>query len=156
VQTGRFCESLPPLAIWPIHLALKQASEYTFSMTQVITDQMRQALEAEHGHPVKLVDEQTSRVYYVISAEMFEVVRALFTDAEFDPREMYPLMSKVAGDAGWDDPIMDAYDNYDDSTVKGEHVDTVDHRDIIRTIGKFSPAIMAQVEEAVKAAMDFP
>ena len=84
-------------------------------MIPVITDQMRQALEAEPGQPVKLVDEQTSRVYYVISSELFEAVRALFTAEEFDPREMYPLMSKAAGAAGWNDPIMDVYDNYDEN-----------------------------------------
>ena len=94
---------------------MRWVSGYTARMTPVITDQMRQALEAEHGQPVKLVDEQTSRVYYVISAELFAVVRALFVEEEFDPREMYPLMSKVAGAAGWDDPIMDAYDNYDEN-----------------------------------------
>ena len=42
-----------------------------------------------------------------------------------------------------------------DSTVKDEHVDTVDQRDIVRTLGKFSPALMERVESAVKAAMDF-
>lgn len=84
-------------------------------MTPTVTAQMRQALQAEHGRPVKLVDEQTNQVYYVISAEMFESVRALITDEEFNPREMYPLMAKVAGAAGWDDPIMDAYDNYDEN-----------------------------------------
>ena len=94
---------------------MRWVSGYTAHMTPAITDQMRQALEAEHGQPVKLVDEQTSRVYYVISAELFEAVRALFVDAEFDPREMYPLMSKAAGAAGWNDPIMDAYDHYDEN-----------------------------------------
>ena len=87
-------------------------------MTPVLTDQMRQALEAEHGQPVKLVDEQTSRIYYVISAEQFEAVRALFTDTEFDPREAYPLISKTAGEAGWNDPLMDDYDNYDEHRAK--------------------------------------
>ena len=42
-----------------------------------------------------------------------------------------------------------------DSTVKGEHVDTVDQRDIMRTIGHFSPELMERVEQAIKAAMDF-
>ena len=83
-------------------------------MMPTLTDQMRQALESEHGQPLKLFDEQTSRVYYVISAEQFEAVRALFSDDEFDPREAYPLMAKVAGEAGWNDPLMDAYDNYDE------------------------------------------
>ena len=89
-------------------------------MMTALSDQMRQALEAEHGPPVMLVDEQTSRVYYVISAEQYETVRALFTDDEFDPREAYPLMAKAAGDAGWNDPLMDAYDNYDEHRKSSE------------------------------------
>jgi hypothetical protein len=28
---------------------------------------------------------------------------------------MYPLIAKAAAAAGWDDPIMDAYDNYDEN-----------------------------------------
>lgn len=43
-----------------------------------------------------------------------------------------------------------------DSTVKGEHIDTVDQRDIMRTIGRFSPELMERVEQAIKATMDFP
>ncbi len=55
-------------------------------MTPAITDQMRQALDAEHGQPVKIVDEKTSQVYYVISAAQFETMRALFAEGEFEPR----------------------------------------------------------------------
>ncbi len=40
------------------------------------------------------------------------------------------------------------------STVKGEHVDTVDQRDVLRTIGHMSPELMEKVEQAIKAAMD--
>jgi hypothetical protein len=83
-------------------------------MTPTITDQMRQALDAEGGQPVKIVDEKTSKVYYVISAAQFETMRALFVDGEFQPREAYPLIAKTATEAGWDDPVMDAYDNYDE------------------------------------------
>ena len=83
-------------------------------MTPVLTEQIRQALDAERGQPVKIVDEQTSRVYYVITAEQFETVRALLADGDFDPREIYPLISKTAGDAGWNDPSMEVYDNDDE------------------------------------------
>ena len=69
-------------------------------MTPAITDQMRQALDAEHGQPVKIVDERTSQVYYVISAAQFETMRALFAEGEFEPREAYPLIAKTAAEAG--------------------------------------------------------
>ena len=41
------------------------------------------------------------------------------------------------------------------STVKGEHIDTVDQRDIVRKIGVFSPVLLQQLESCVKAAFDF-
>ena len=85
---------------------------YNCDMTPAITDQMRQALDAEHGQPVKIVDERTSQVYYVISAAQFETMRALFAEGEFEPREAYPLIAKTAAEAGWADPVIDAYDNY--------------------------------------------
>ena len=83
-------------------------------MTPVLTEQMRLALDAERGQPVKIVDDQTNRVYYVISAEQFAAVQALFADGNFEPREAYPLIAKTASAAGWDDPSMDDYDNYDE------------------------------------------
>ena len=39
------------------------------------------------------------------------------------------------------------------STVKAEHLDTVDQDDIVRTIGRFSDVLMTQVEECIKAAL---
>jgi hypothetical protein len=32
---------------------------------------------------------------------------------EHDPRRLYPLIAKTAGAAGWDDPVMDDYNDYD-------------------------------------------
>ena len=97
-----------------IPLARRASRWYDEDMTPVLTEQIRQALDAERGQPVKIVDEQTSRIYYVITAEQFETVRALFAEGDFDPREIYPLISKTAGDAGWNDPSMEVYDNYDE------------------------------------------
>jgi len=42
-----------------------------------------------------------------------------------------------------------------DSTVKAEHLDTVDQRDIVRVIGRFSDALMQQVESCIKSALRF-
>jgi hypothetical protein len=80
-----------------------------------LSETQRQVLEAESGRPVPVVDEQTQRVYYLISAEQFEQIRALLPDEEFNPRELYPQIAKTAGAAGWNDPLMDAYDHYDEA-----------------------------------------
>ncbi len=88
-------------------------------MNPYVTEQMRQALEAGNGGPVRVFDEQTRRAYYIISAEQFETVQALLAEGEFSPRELYPLISRTAGAAGWDDPVMDAYDYYDEYHHEG-------------------------------------
>ena len=88
-------------------------------MNPCVTDQMRQALESGNGPPVRLIDEQTRRVYYIISAEQFEAVQAMLAEGEFSPRELYPLISRTAAAAGWEDPAMDVYDRYDEHRHEG-------------------------------------
>jgi hypothetical protein len=39
--------------------------------------------------------------------------QAIAEDDEFHPRELDPLTAKSAAAAGWDDPEMDAYNDYD-------------------------------------------
>ena len=43
-----------------------------------------------------------------------------------------------------------------DSTVKAEHLDTVDQRDIVRKIGHFSAPLLTQLEQCIKAALRIP
>jgi mRNA interferase MazF len=42
-----------------------------------------------------------------------------------------------------------------DSTVKGEHLDTVDQRDIVRKIGMFSQTLMGELQRCIEAALEF-
>ena len=84
-----------------------------------ISEQQRQELQAHAGAPIEVVDDREQKVYYLISADQFNRVRALFTEDDFDPREMYPLIAKTAGAAGWNNPEMDAYDHYDEHRKQG-------------------------------------
>ena len=88
------------------------------TMPLALSEEQRRELMANGGPPLQLVDEETGYVYYLISAEQFAVMRANPSGDEFDPRDAYPLMSKAAGAAGWDDPAMDVYDNYDEEREK--------------------------------------
>lgn len=40
-----------------------------------------------------------------------------------------------------------------DSTVKAEHIDTVDQRDIVRVIGSFSADLMTRFESCIRVAL---
>ncbi len=84
------------------------------AMTTKLPDDLRQAIEKEGVSPVHLVDAATNVHYVLMRAEQYMNLSALFADGEdFDPRELYPLMAKSAAAAGWDDPDLDAYNDYD-------------------------------------------
>jgi hypothetical protein len=84
-----------------------------------LTDQQREELRCREGLPVAVLDEQSQKVYYLISADEFERLRPLLMEEGFRPRELYPLIAKTAAEAGWGDPAMDAYDNYDERRDQG-------------------------------------
>jgi hypothetical protein len=81
-------------------------------MTTKLSDDLRQALEQEGG-PVHLVDAATNERYVIMRAEQYEKAKALFEEEAFDPRELYPLVEESFRKAGWDDPEMDVYNDYD-------------------------------------------
>jgi hypothetical protein len=82
-------------------------------MTPKLSNEQRQAIEEQHGGPVLVVDGVTHEQYVLLPAEIYQRLR-LFVEAEgFDIRETYPLQDNVAAEAGWDDPAMDDYNDYD-------------------------------------------
>ncbi len=81
-------------------------------MTLTLTAEQEQALLAQPNQPLQLVGQSPTKTWYVITSEQFEAIHAAFSEAEFRPEEMYPLIAKTAADAGWADPIMDDYDTY--------------------------------------------
>ncbi len=85
----------------------------------ILTDQQREELRCREGFPVAVLDEQSQKVYYLISAEEFERLRPLLAEDGFQPRELYPLIAKTAAEAGWGDSAMDAYDHYDERRDQG-------------------------------------
>ena len=83
-------------------------------MTTKLPDDLRQAIENEGGSPVHLVDSATNRHYVLMRVDQYENLSALIAEGEdFDPRELYSVMAKSAAAAGWDDPDLDAYNDYD-------------------------------------------
>ena len=87
-------------------------------MPLVLSDHQRQALVAKNGPPLQFIDEETGKFYYLISAEQYATVQSMMTDEEFAPRDAYPLIAKTASEAGWHDPAMDVYDQYDEHRAK--------------------------------------
>ncbi len=72
-------------------------------MTTHLTDDLRQALEQPGGTPIYVVD----------------MVKSLFEEDEFDPRELYPHVERSLLRAGWDDSDLDIYNEAPRNDDKG-------------------------------------
>ena len=65
---------------------------------------------------MRVVDERTKHVYYLISAKQFEQVQSLFGDNSFSVADAEEAQSESALKAGWDDPSLDDYASLASST----------------------------------------
>jgi len=75
-----------------------------------IPEEIRRALSEGTGGPVELFDPQTQTRYVLVPADEYARVR---DNGAAAIRETYAAQDAVARAAGWDDPIMDEYNNYD-------------------------------------------
>jgi hypothetical protein len=82
-------------------------------MTPKLSNEQRRALEEQHGGPVFVVDSDTQQQYVLLPADTYQRIRALIDEDALDIRETYPMQEQVAASAGWDDPAMDDYNDYD-------------------------------------------
>jgi hypothetical protein len=76
-----------------------------------LTPELRDALSRETEGTVTLEDEQSHQQYVLVPAALYERLRSLLPDD--DVLTAAAAQSAVAGAAGWDDPEMDIYDNYE-------------------------------------------
>ena len=89
-------------------------------MTPKLNDEQIKALEQHPEGPLPVEHPGTHKVYFIISSDQMERVRALFDPNDtFDIRETYGAQEAVARAAGWDDPAMDAYDDDDANKPEG-------------------------------------
>lgn len=80
----------------------------------LLSDTDRHLLDADALRPIPKIDDQTQLPFFVVSAKFVEQIEPLIPDITFEPRDLAPLISKTASAAGWSDPVMDAYDHYDE------------------------------------------
>ena len=78
-------------------------------MSLELSNDLRQAVDTE-GTPLKMVDSRTGSVYVLVDEEVFRRLQSLVGD---DLSDTYQAQIESAMRAGWDDPAMDEYNNYD-------------------------------------------
>ena len=81
-------------------------------MTKLTAEQIDE-LHKQGDKPMQVVDPTTNKVYFVIAGDLFDRFRSVFDDSGAGIEETYAAQSQAAGNAGWDDPEMDIYNDYD-------------------------------------------
>lgn len=82
-------------------------------MSVSLTQEQLKALAAQPGEPLELIDDLSHARYVLLPAEQFDRVKALLSADEFDVRETYLAQDATLSKAGWDDPELDIYNDYD-------------------------------------------
>jgi len=84
-----------------------------------LNHEQRQQLRQANGAVVRLRDSEAGREYVILPAETYDRLRCLlYDDGDWTPEEQLRLLAESGKRAGWDDPEMDVYDNYDESRKK--------------------------------------
>lgn len=84
-------------------------------MAPKLSSEQRQALVQKPDGPLAVEDEQSNRVYVIISQDHFEKMqRLLFDDSDLTPDEMLAVARLALDDPeGWGAPGMEVYDSAD-------------------------------------------
>jgi hypothetical protein len=87
------------------------------TMTLPLTEEQRRAATVHSREPVRLIDPKTHEIFVLLRVSDYERIRAFLED-DFDIRDTYAAQFASAMRAGWADPAMDDYDNYDEAYRK--------------------------------------
>jgi hypothetical protein len=82
-------------------------------MSLSLSDEQRRAVADHPGEPVELIDSTSHARYVLVPGDQFDRMRALLTSDDFDIRQTYAAQSAALAAAGWDDPELDIYNDYD-------------------------------------------
>lgn len=82
-----------------------------------INEEQRQRLLS--GKAIDVTDSETDQHYIVLGKEVYERIRhMLYDDSEWSQDELRSQLARSAKESGWNEPGMDAYDNYDEEARK--------------------------------------
>lgn len=82
-------------------------------MTPKLSDEQRLAINDASERPVVVVDDTTQRRYVLVPEDTYARLQAVVTSGVLDIRETYAAQEQAALAAGWNDPALDAYNDYD-------------------------------------------
>jgi len=81
------------------------------TMTTPLTEEQLRAMAAQAGEPARFIDPTSNRVFVLLDEAVYERMRE--SVGGFQPEDVYAASDRVFA-AGWNDPLMDDYDRYED------------------------------------------
>ena len=78
-----------------------------------LPSELQDLVEHSGDTPVRFVDPRTQRVYVLIADEQFDRLRSLIDLEPLTIEQQRQILHDAGQRAGWDDPEMNAYDDYD-------------------------------------------
>lgn len=82
-------------------------------MTFALSDEQRRAVLEAQGNLIEFVDESTKARYVLLTEEQFQRVQSLLATEDAVISDTYAAQSEALGRAGWDDPALDVYNDYE-------------------------------------------
>jgi hypothetical protein len=82
-------------------------------MIPQMSEDQQKALDAQPDTPLRIVDPRTNTTYVLLPLDQYEKIKSLFEDDAMSDAEKRLQLAESGRRAGWDDPEMDVYDNYD-------------------------------------------
>jgi hypothetical protein len=80
---------------------------YDIDMTRADIDaNLKQVISL--GTPVEVFDPSTNQVYYLLSAEQYQMLAKVAAE-DIDPRHSYPLIGQVMAEDDANDPLLETY-----------------------------------------------
>ena len=77
------------------------------------SDDFAKALDQQGDVPLQAVHPVTGKVFFLVSEEQYRRLKPLFEEEPLSAEEQRFQLQEMGKRAGWDEPAMDAYDQYD-------------------------------------------
>jgi len=82
-------------------------------MATKLNHDLAKAVDQQGDVPVQAVHPETGKIFFLISEDRYQQLKPLFEEDPISEEEQRFLLAEGGKRAGWDDPIMDVYDQYD-------------------------------------------
>ncbi len=82
-------------------------------MSIELNDAQSKALEQAGSMLARVTDPRTQKTYVLVSTDVFDRIKAMLAEDDYSLADTYRSQVDSAMQAGWNDPAMDDYNNYD-------------------------------------------